>query len=68
MSHTTKFEDYLNKLLKSKDDSVVNDYLFLGTERKVKLAKQSGRLGSLIRVKDSYAFSEMENRHRRGEL
>lgn len=69
MAHTTKFEDYLNKLLKSMDeDKVVQEFSFLATENKIRQQNRIGILGTLIRKKDEYAFSEMENRHRRGEL
>jgi len=69
MAHTTKFEDYLNNLLKSMDEEkVVQEYSFLATENKIRTLNRIGILGTLIRKKDEYAFSEMENRHRRGEL
>jgi len=69
MAHTTKFEDYLNNLLKNRDeDSVVQEFSFIATENKIRSLNRIGILGTLIRKKDEYAFSEMENRHRRGEL
>jgi len=69
MAHTTKFEDYLNNLLKNRDeDSVVKEFSFIATENKIRSLNRIGILGTLIRKKDEYAFSEMENRHRRGEL
>lgn len=68
MAHTTKFGDYLNKLLKSRDeDSVVQEFSFIATENKIRQHQRLGILGTLIRKKDEYAFSEMENRYKRGE-
>lgn len=68
MAHTTKFEDWLNKMLKSKDeDSVVAEYSFLARESMIRTQHRIGTLGTFIRKKDEYAFSEMENRYKRGE-
>ena len=50
------------------EDKVVQEFSFIATENKIRQQNRIGILGTLIRKKDEYAFSEMENRHRRGEL
>ena len=69
MPTTTKFEDYLNTLLKSmEEEAIVEEYLFLANANEIRRVHKAGTLGSFIRKRDRYAFSEMENRHKRGEL
>ncbi len=57
MAHTTKFEDYLNKLLKSMDeDKVVQEFSFIATENKIRQQNRIGILGTLIRKRMSTHF------------
>jgi hypothetical protein len=66
---TTKFEDYLNNLIKKQDENaVVQEYSFLASESMLRRIYRKGQMGSFLRKRDRYAFSEMENRHKRGEL